>query len=164
MFRTVNDFLQTWQAETENTKRLLGTLTDESLGYTAQHFPRSVGRVSQHLAESIPFFMNMIGVTSESLDSGRTPTSSNALRDEYERFANAAKAQAEKLTDAQLLEPIPFFGSEAPRGQALSVMVAHQTHHRGELVVLAREAGLPSVSVYGPTREDWVKMGREPQP
>lgn len=163
MFRTPKDFLQIWKSEAENTERLLGTLTDESLAYGNAHFPRGVGRTAQHLVESIPYFMNMIGDTIEEVPSGLMPNSSAEVREGYARVVEATTAAAANWTDDSMAELVPFFGNKAPRGMALFVMVNHQTHHRGQLHVLAREAGLPSVSVYGPTREDHIAMGREPQ-
>ena len=163
MFRTVKDFLQVWKSEAENTNRLLGTLTDESLAFGNGHFPRGVGRTAQHLVESIPFFMNMIGAGVEDVPSGLMPTSSDDVREGYDRAVKEATNAATKWTDDSMTELVPFFGNQAPRGMALFVMVNHKTHHRGQLHVLAREAGLPSVSVYGPTREDHIAMGQEPR-
>jgi uncharacterized damage-inducible protein DinB len=165
MFRTVNDFLQSWQTEAENTQRLFGTLTDESLDYGNASFPRGVARLSQHIAESIPAMMGMIGSPiDEQIPFGIVPTSSDNVRTDYNRATAAVTSLISKWDDASLTEDVPFFGRKMPRGLAISVMIGHQTHHRGQLVVLMREAGLPSVAVYGPTREDWVKMGQEPHP
>jgi uncharacterized damage-inducible protein DinB len=35
----------------------------------------------------------------------------------------------------------------------------HQAHHRAEMLVLMRQAGLPILWVYGPTREQWSEFG-----
>jgi uncharacterized damage-inducible protein DinB len=53
MFRTINDFLQSWQFEAESTKRLFGVLTDDALAYGNEHFPRGVGRLAQHIVEAV---------------------------------------------------------------------------------------------------------------
>jgi uncharacterized damage-inducible protein DinB len=164
MFRTVNDFLQIWQSEAEGTRRLLATLTDEALSYTNERFPRGVGRISQHIVESIPLFMNMIGDTVEDLAFGGQPISADDVRKDYDRLVEAVTSVAKEWSDNSMTQEVPLFGSQAPRGMALFVMLNHQTHHRGELVVLAREAGCASVNVYGPTREDMLAMGREPHP
>ena len=44
---------------------------------------------------------------------------------------------------------------------ALYVLVSHQTHHRGQMTVLMRQAGLHVPSTYGPTKEGWAEFGLE---
>ncbi len=39
------------------------------------------------------------------------------------------------------------------------ILLLHQTHHRGQMTVLMRQAGLPVAGMYGPTKEDWAKYG-----
>lgn len=38
--------------------------------------------------------------------------------------------------------------------KVLSVVVKHQTHHRGQLTVIMRLAGLKVTGVYGPAKEE----------
>ena len=39
------------------------------------------------------------------------------------------------------------------------VLVTHQTHHRGQMTVLMRQAGLKVPDVYGPAKEGWATYG-----
>jgi uncharacterized damage-inducible protein DinB len=41
----------------------------------------------------------------------------------------------------------------------LGALVGHQTHHRGQMTVLMRQAGLVVPGIFGPAREEWAKMG-----
>jgi len=41
------------------------------------------------------------------------------------------------------------------------MIVNHQAHHRGQMAVLIRQAGLRVPDVYGPAREDWAQWGME---
>jgi len=41
-------------------------------------------------------------------------------------------------------------------------MMMHQSHHRGQMTVLMRQAGLRVPYIYGPAYEDWVEQGLEP--
>jgi len=43
-------------------------------------------------------------------------------------------------------------------------LITHQAHHRGQMTVLMRQAGLKVPGVYGPAREEWAAMGMPPQP
>ena len=44
----------------------------------------------------------------------------------------------------------------------LQGLIHHEIHHRAEMIVLMRLAGLPVPGLYGPTREEWTQYGMEP--
>ena len=43
-------------------------------------------------------------------------------------------------------------------------MVKHEVHHRAQMTVLMRQAGLAVPGIYGPAAEEWEAMGLPPQP
>ena len=47
-------------------------------------------------------------------------------------------------------------------GLTLQVLVVHQAHHRGQMTVLMRQAGLEVPGVYGPSRQEWAAYGMQP--
>ena len=57
-----------------------------------------------------------------------------------------------------------MYGETWKRGVALEMLIRHEAHHRGQMTVLMRQAGLPVHGVYGPSREEWTAMGMEPLP
>jgi uncharacterized damage-inducible protein DinB len=52
-----------------------------------------------------------------------------------------------------------MYGETWKRGQTLLYLMLHNAHHRGQITVLMRQAGLPVVGIYGPAREEWEAMG-----
>jgi uncharacterized damage-inducible protein DinB len=109
-------------------------------------------------------FFGVIGTPLEEFERGKTATNTGDVIREYDRVVEMAANAARQWSDADLMEMVHFFGGRTmPRGAALAATIGHQTHHRGQLTVLMREAGLPLVNIYGPTREDWIGMGLEPQ-
>jgi uncharacterized damage-inducible protein DinB len=52
-----------------------------------------------------------------------------------------------------------MYGETWKKGFTLYCMVSHQTHHRGQITVLMRQAGLKVHGVYGPAKEEWAEMG-----
>ena len=40
-------------------------------------------------------------------------------------------------------------------------LINHQNHHRGQMTVLMRQAGLTVPGVYGPAKEEWATAGME---
>jgi uncharacterized damage-inducible protein DinB len=57
-----------------------------------------------------------------------------------------------------------MYGSTWHRASVLLSIVRHQIHHRGQITVLMRQAGLPVPGLYGPAREEWANMGMKPLP
>jgi uncharacterized damage-inducible protein DinB len=71
------------------------------------------------------------------------------------RLLHAASANAllaavqEHWSDEALHEKVEFYGMEAPRGVVLEITLFHEIHHRGQMIVLMRQAGLEVPRVYG---------------
>lgn len=45
--------------------------------------------------------------------------------------------------------------------ELLFFMIQHQIHHRGQMTILMRQAGLTVPGIYGPAKEEWAVIGRE---
>ena len=43
----------------------------------------------------------------------------------------------------------------------LGFLLFHQTHHRGQMIVLMRQAGLNVPGIYGPAHEEWAAYGMQ---
>lgn len=78
-------------------------------------------------------------------------------------YAAAARSVAEQVsanwTDETLMQTDEMYGETWSRGQTLLYLIAHQTHHRGQMTILMRQAGLPVPGIYGPSKEEWAAMG-----
>ena len=68
----------------------------------------------------------------------------------------------ENWNDESLLESDEMYGDSWKRGTTLTILISHQAHHRGQMTVLMRQAGLLVPGVYGPSKEEWVSYGMEP--
>jgi uncharacterized damage-inducible protein DinB len=162
MFRAVEDFRNTWQLEKKYTMSVLERLTDESLKFKSVAIPRGVARLAQHLVESNPAMFGAVGITVDGPEYGATPTSADEIVKGYDASADSALAAAKDWNDANMMDEVNFFGTKMPLGAYLMGVIAHQTHHRGQLTILMREAGVIPPNVYGPTVEEQKAMGREP--
>jgi len=72
------------------------------------------------------------------------------------------EAVKKEWSDATLLVEDDMYGERWPRGMTLQALISHQIHHRGQMTVLMRQAGLSVPGVYGPAREEWAAYGMEP--
>ena len=73
---------------------------------------------------------------------------------------NAAFVEAlqSKWTNKDLATINDFFGRPMPNSIFLMTLINHQNHHRGQMTVLMRQAGLTVPGVYGPAKEEWVAL------
>lgn len=163
MYREVRDFEEDWKSEAERTLKVLRQLTDASLAQRVSDGGRSLGDLAWHVTRSLVSAARAAGLRLErapDADAER-PASAAALGDAYQAAALALeRAVREQWTSAGLGDSIPMFGQQWLRGQLLSWFILHQAHHRGQMTVLMRQAGLMVPGVYGPAREEWAALGR----
>jgi uncharacterized damage-inducible protein DinB len=164
MLRRVEDFQQAWAQETAGTLKLLHQLTEASLAQAVTPGGRTLGRLAWHIVLSLPEMGRHAGLTVAGPDEKAPVPSAAGMAATYEQAAcDVAAAVRAQWTDAQLGDEIPMYGESWPKGVVLSALMAHQAHHRGQMTVLMRQAGLPVAGVYGPSREEWATMGMPPQ-
>ncbi|HEX4932607.1 MAG TPA: DinB family protein [Gemmatimonadaceae bacterium] len=166
MFATIESFLAAWQYESRATQSILDVLTDASLATSAVPDGRTIGRLGWHITQTIPEMMSRTGLhVAGAGEHDPVPANASAIADAYRA---SAASLAEQLragwTDATLQQTDMMYGEEWTRGQTLAALLMHQAHHRGQLTVLMRIAGLPVPGIYGPAREEWAQMGMEPPP
>jgi uncharacterized damage-inducible protein DinB len=163
MFRQVADFQKTWQQETESTLKVLGALTDASLGQAVTPDDRTLGRLAWHLATTLGEMMERTGLTIGGPAHEAPPApSAGAILAAYEAAARSVARGVAAWSDATLEVEDDMYGEKWPRGTTLLALVVHQAHHRGQMTVLMRQAGLKVPGVYGPSREEWGTFGMKP--
>lgn len=153
MYRTVQDFLKDWSHSVQGTLRVLQSLTDEKLDQAIVEGHNTLGWLGWHLANAPAFFMKQVGLSVEPAGKEQ-PGKASEIVQAYTRVAEDVKREVEQhLTDEKMVESIETFAGVVPRGAMLRSLIDHQTHHRGQMTVLLRQAGLPVPGVMGPTKE-----------
>jgi len=163
MFRRVDDFLKAWEHERASTLKVLAVLTDASLAQAVTSEGRTLGRLAWHLATTPAEMMERTGlkVGGPSHESP-PPKASAAILATYEAASKAVADGVAEWTDATLAVQDEMYGEKWARGQTLQALIVHQAHHRGQMTVLMRQAGLNVPGVYGPSREEWTAFGMQP--
>ena len=163
MYRRVADFQKAWEQETASTLKLLGALTDASLAQAVTRDDRTLGRLAWHVATTPAEMMERTGLTvGGPAHDAPPPTSAQAITAAYAAAARAVADGVAGWTDATLEVEDEMYGERWPRGLTLRALIAHQAHHRGQMTVLMRQAGLRVPGVYGPAREEWTAYGMQP--
>lgn len=161
MLRKIEDFQKDWEYEAEMTGKILNALTDESLGQKVCEDGRTLGFLGWHLTQTLGEMPGKVGlkVDAPSFDQ-ECPERASEIASAYEK---AAKSVADEIkanwTDETLLETDEMYGETWARGLTLFYLIAHQAHHRGQMTVLMRQAGLAVPGVYGPSKEEWAAFG-----
>ncbi|WP_442599581.1 DinB family protein [Neobacillus sp. D3-1R] len=163
MFYSINGFLQFWMYEAGATQKLLNQLTDESLQQEITPENWNLGRVSWHIVTAIRAMTSQTDlVFVASAEDYPVPRSAKFIADSYAQACEAFfEAITSQWTDETLQETVDFFGQEMPNGQLLMFLIQHQIHHRGQMTVLMRQAGLNVPGIYGPSQEEWAMLGME---
>ena len=165
MFCTIDDFLKSWKYESEATLKVFRNLTDASLAQRVTPEGRTLGVLAWHITTTMPGMFGQAGVPLAVTANEAAPSSVAAIAEAYEKCARAvAEAVPAAWTDAQLRDQIPMYGMTWTKGAVLVSLITHQAHHRGQMTVLMRQAGLKVPGVYGPAREEWALMGMPAQP
>jgi len=164
MYRRVADFQASWPQEREATLRVLRALTDGSLSQAVDTDHRTLGRLAWHLTTTLREMMERTGLEiAGASPEDPVPSTAGAIVEAYEKAsASVLGALSSQWSDATLEVEDDMYGQRWARGATLHALVLHQAHHRGQMTVLMRQAGLRVPGIYGPAREDWASMGMAP--
>ena len=164
-YNTIEEFIKDWEFEAQATLKVLSNLTDESLNTKVYDDGRTLGFIAWHIAVTIYDSFSKVGVF--------LPV--NEISDDYPVFAEIIYNSYDKLSkslvwsinlnwnDDSLSEEVDFYGEKLTISQVLDTMIKHQIHHRGQMTVLMRQAGLKVPGIYGPSKEEWISLGMKPE-
>jgi uncharacterized damage-inducible protein DinB len=163
MYSKLKDFIEDWKYESESTLKVFENLTDDSLEFKPNENVRAPGKLAWHIVTTLGEMVHRTGLKFDATpEDAFVPSTAKEIRDEYKRSSEGMFNTVKKeWSDESLLEEVNLYGQNWKRGKVLSVLVNHQTHHRGQLTIVMRLAGLKVPGVYGPAKEEWANMGME---
>jgi len=165
MITTIDQFKDEFQAESASTQKIFSALTDESLTYSVAADHRTIGRMAWHIVQTLPDMAKHTGLDIDGpSEESPVPGSAHTI---VQTYIKTAKSLLERVTaewdnDTLQIED-DLYGEMWKRGYSLYGMIKHEIHHRGQLTVLMRLAGLKVPGVYGPAKEEWSQFGM-PEP
>lgn len=165
MFRSIEDFHKDWKNESDATLKIFQTVTDESLKQKVYAEGRTLGRLAWHITGTLGEMPQLAGLKfSVPTDKEPLPADIALIVNNYTLSAAAfSEAVKNQWNDAMLGEEVPMYGEQWKRGEVLSSIIRHQAHHRAQMTVLMRQAGLNVPGVYGPSKGEWKNYGMEPE-
>lgn len=166
MYVTISDFIKEWNKEALLTQKVLDGLTDESLHQKVYPDGRTLGRIAWHFTTNIPEYLAHFGLKVKAVQgTEEVPHSAKVIADTFKDISSQAElAIKQQWTDESLQQIQNAFGRQESNASILFGLIKHIVHHRGQVTVLMRQAGLKPFGVYGPPKEDWIHLGVENPP
>jgi uncharacterized damage-inducible protein DinB len=153
LYSKISEFVTEWKKESLATQRLMDSLTDESLNQVVSKDHRTLGQIAWHLVWTIGY-MSKMGLDFKKADGEeRAPSSAHKIASEYKQLSQGFLQAVETQWKEDALQQ---------NSSSLYFLIVHEIHHRGQMTVLMRQAGLNPPGVYGPTREEWIEKGQQP--
>ena len=164
MYHTIKEFLDDWKNESESTLKVFANLTDETLNHRITPKGRTIGRLAWHITATIGEMLNRTGLKFEELkDDYSFPPHAADIIDNYKSASNSLTEHLSKeWTDESLLEQVNMYGEMWPKEAVLISLIKHQIHHRAQMTVIMRAAGLKVPGIYGPAYEEWQQYDMKP--
>jgi len=164
MFTAMEHFEKAWYQEMKFTQSVLNTLTDKSLAQSVADDHRTLGGMAWHIVVTIPELASMLGIEISGPDhKAPLPATAAEIKEAYQKVSESLLACIKSSwNDDTLLQEDDLWGERWKRGRTLQVLINHEIHHRGQMTVLMRQAGLRVPSIYGPAKEDWEAQGTPP--
>lgn len=161
MYRTIEDFIADWNAESAFTIKVFSKITEEIKEFSANDQTRTLERLAWHITQTLTEMPSKAGLIDEdALDGKPIPKSFDEIITTYKEYSDELTENVQKRwTDDDLMKGVSVYGQEWEKRKLLSVLVKHQTHHRGQLTTLMRMQNIEVPSTYGPSKEEWAKFG-----
>jgi len=163
MFNTLNEFLTTWKYESDSTAKIFGFLTDASLTTKIDPDGRTLGRLANHIIETLTEMPKKLGLPLEEVFPSHMHVE-DLVTDYQKKSDELVSAINATWTDANLPDMRDMYGERWSIGAGLHALLLHQVHHRGQMTAMMRSQGLTVSGIYGPAREEWALMGMQPLP
>ncbi|WCN36962.1 DinB family protein [Aneurinibacillus uraniidurans] len=163
MYTTIGLFIEAWDNDAAAMQRVMDTLTDDSLKQEVSPHDRTLGRVAWHIVYTIYEMMEKAGlVLAGAVEESPVPDTAEEIASSYRKAAEVLTAALrQQWSDASLQEEVNLYGEPWTKATVLNVLLHHQIHHRGQMTVLMRQAGLRVPGGFGPSREEWSAFGLE---
>ena len=161
----VASFVAYWQRIHERTARVIAAIPPEQYDWRPTDDAFSFADLIRHLAaiERFMFAENVCGRWSAYPGHGRELADGvNHVLQYYRTMHDEAVALVSQLSDDDLqLTCTTPGGASMTRAKWLRAMIEHEAHHRGQIYLMLKLAGVPSPPLYGLTSEQ-VRANSKP--
>lgn len=164
MYHTVEEFLKDRKEEEQNSLKIFAAITEDVKSLKIHENVRSLERLAWHITQTLSEMGKNCGLfENDLLDHLPIPSTLQEITETYINYNTLlVRAVSLKWNDEQLEETVNMYGESWTKGTVLKVINKHESHHRSQMTVIMRMAGLLVPGLYGPSKEEWQSMGIPP--
>lgn len=160
---TKENFLMEMKRETANTRKMIGNLTEESLGWKPHEKSMTTGRLAGHIVELHNWVSAALEGDSYDVITSYKPFKPTSLKDLTDALDNTYAKNVEMVNALSDEEWKSMWSMTAgthviatmPKIAAFRYMIHnHLIHHRGQLSVYLRMQNIPVPGIYGPSADE----------
>ena len=152
--------------EMATTRKMLERFPEDKVEWRPHETSMTLGRLAGHVSELAGWTVATMGQDKLEMDPNRyTPnvikSRTEALK-QFDEIVASARAAIASASDETMMKPWTFVAGgrtvfTMPKVAVLRTFVMnHLIHHRGQLSVFYRIAGVPVPSLYGPSKDEQV--------
>lgn len=159
MFTSIEEALKELKNESEATQKLFKALTDDSLSQKVYAEGRTLARLAWHIVISVVEMANKTDLKiTELAEDAPIPATAAEILEAYQKVSASLLDQVkEKWSDNNLGDMVNMYGENWSKSTIVFILVKHEIHHRAQMTVLMRQAGLKVPGLYGPSKEEWAQ-------
>lgn len=159
MYSNVADFIAQYTFEAAATEKLIAATSNEQFAFEPHAKVRSTGRVAWHIIHSLGGLAAELNIGITQIDNDKKPTTKEEAVAMYKQASQELLAKVqESITNDMLGNEVNLYGMKLTIGGLLYLILRHEIHHRGELMIVMRWVGDTPVGVVGPTEEEMQAM------
>lgn len=166
MFRKIDDFVDSYKQLVEGTLKILVLLDDTNLDQSVGEGFRTLRHLGWHIVVTVPEMLRLTGLPLSAVDiQSPPPESASEILEGYKKVTTElVDAIKNHWNDDTLAKVDDMYGQKWARGASLAGLISHEIHHRGQMTVLLRQAGVRVPGLFGPAKEEWPDFGMETPP
>lgn len=164
MYCQIQSFIDDYKQESEKTLQIFKALSNESLSVKVYQEGRDIETIARHIIFTISDMFKYLNINIEVIEKNEKLKSVEEIATKYQiAVQQLLSGISEKLKDEMLEDEIEIYGEHWKIKNVLYSFLKHEIHHRAQLAVLMRQAGLVIPGIYGPSKEEWKDYGMEPE-
>ncbi len=165
MYSTINEFNDDWLQEKESTLKIFGAIPSEKLSFKLNNESRTIGRLAWHITQTITEMPKAAGLIDRDILANKNIPIliDEIILDFTTHSSHLLDALNKKWIHSTLEDTVKIYGQTWSKAKLLTVLTKHLIHHRAQITILMRAAGLKVPGIYGPSREEWKQFGMEPK-
>jgi len=149
MSSEVDRFIRNWNRIHKDTSRIIRSAPDDKLDWRPKDDMFTLRELIGHLPEAeLGLVRSALAGSIQPMEFDFANKRANEIADLFDRQHDELAVEVSQLTESQLGEEVEFHGRQVRRAVLLKGMTEHEIHHRGQLYVYYRLAGVEPSKVH----------------